>query len=357
MKAWRLDRLGGTLRLEDAPIPEPRPGGVVVRIEATALMSYLKAYVEGRLPIYSPPDGPFTPGGNAIGVVHAVGREVYHVKVGQRVVVSSHIVAGENAPEPAQFLLGITAGPAGKSLQADWRDGTLAEYALVPKSCATPIGGLEALSAAELSVLPRYGVPYGGLVRGGLAAGETIVVTGATGAYGSAAVLLSLALGAGRVVAAGRNRLALDALAQLGGARLATVALSGDVAADAEALRSAAGSEGAHMAFDIVGGAQDPSATLAALKSLRRSGRLVLMGSMAVPLPISYLDVMLNNLEILGQFMYPRDAFMRLVDLARAGLLDFRAIRARSFPLEALPEAMEAAATAKALECVVVTPS
>lgn len=111
MKAWRLDSLGGTLRLEDAPIPEPRAGGVVVRIEASALMSYLKAYVEGRLPIYSPPDGPFTPGGNAIGIVHAIGPEVYHVKVGQRVVISSHIVANENAPEPAQFLLGITAGP------------------------------------------------------------------------------------------------------------------------------------------------------------------------------------------------------------------------------------------------------
>jgi alcohol dehydrogenase len=356
MKAWRLDRLGGTLRLEDAPIPEPRPGGVVVRIEASALMSYLKAYVEGRLPIYSPPDGPFTPGGNAIGIVDAIGRDVYHLKVGQRVVVSSYIVADENAPEPAQFLLGITAGPAGKSLQADWRDGTLAEYAHVPKSCVTPIDGLEALSAAELSVLPRFAVPYGGLVRGRLAAGETIVVTGATGAYGSAAVLLSLALGAGRIVAAGRNRLALDALAQLG-ARLATVALSGDVAADAKALRSAAGSEGAHIAFDIVGNAQDPSATLAALKSLRRGGRLVLMGSMAVPLPISYLDVMLNNLEIIGQFMYPRDAFLRLIHLARAGLLDLRAIRVRSFPLEALAEAMEAAATAGNLECVVVTPS
>ena len=58
---------------------------------------------------------------------------------------------------------------------------------------------------------------------------------------------------------------------------------------------------------------------------------------MAVPLPISYLDVMLNNLEIIGQFMYSRDTFMRLVDLARAGLLDLRAIRARSFPLESLP--------------------
>ena len=130
MKAWLLDRLGGTLKLDDVPIPEPRPGGVIVKIEASALMSYLKAYVEGRLPIYSPPEGWFTPGGNAIGIVHEVGPEVYHLKPGQRVVVSSHVIADENVPEPAQFLLGITAGPAGKSLQADWRDGTLAEYAL-----------------------------------------------------------------------------------------------------------------------------------------------------------------------------------------------------------------------------------
>jgi alcohol dehydrogenase len=196
-------------------------------------------------------------------------------------------------------------------------------------------------------------VPYGGLLRGRLAAGETIVVTGSTGAYGSAAVLLSLALGAARVVAAGRNRTALEALARLGGPRVATVALSGDVDADAKALRAAGGC-GAHMAFDMVGGAQDANATLAALKSLRRGGRLVLMGSMAVPLPISYLEAMLNNLEIIGQFMYPSDAFMRLIDLARAGLLDLSAIRVRSFPLEALPEAMDAAATAGGLECVVV---
>ena len=71
----------------------------------------------------------------------------------------------------------------------------------------------------------------------------------------------------------------------------------------------------------------------------------------------SYLEMMLNNLEIIGQFMYPQDTFMRLIDLARAGLLDLRAIRARPFPLEGLPAAMEAAATSDALECIVVTPS
>jgi alcohol dehydrogenase len=357
MKAWRLDRLGGALRFEDAPVPEPRPGGVVVRIEASALMSYLKAYVEGRLPIYSPPDGPFTPGGNAIGIVHAIGPEVYHLKPGQRVVISSHVVADENVPEPAQFLLGITAADQdAKALQADWRDGTLAEYARAPKASVTAIDGFDAVDPAQLAVLTRFAVPYGGLIRARLAAGETIIVTGATGAYGSAAVLLAVALGAARVVAVGRNASRLDTLQRAGGPRVATLALSGDSKADAEALRAAAGG-GAHAALDIVGNAQDPSATLTALHSLRRGGRLMLMGSMGVPLPISYLEVMLNNLEVMGQFMYPRDVFRRLGDLTRSGLLDINAIRTRSFPLDALSGAMEAAATAGGLECIVVKPS
>jgi alcohol dehydrogenase len=77
---------------------------------------------------------------------------------------------------------------------------------------------------------------------------------------------------------------------------------------------------------------------------------------MGAPLPISYLDMMPNNLEIIGQFMYPRDAFLRLVALACSGLPDISAIRTRCFPLEALPSAMEAAAKAEALECIVVKP-
>ena len=337
MKAWLLDRLGGTLELEDAPIPKPRPGGVIVKLEASALMSYLKAYVEGRLPIYSPPEGSFTPGGNAIGIVHAVGPEVYHLKPGQRVVISSHVVADENVPEPAQFLLGITAaGPDAKALQADWRDGTLAEYAHAPKASVTAIDGLDAIDPAQLAVLPRFAVPYGGLIRARLAAGETIIVTGATGAYGSAAVLLAVALGAARVVAAGRNASKLEALKRVGGPRVATVALSGRHQGRRRKPARRRGG-GAHTALDIVGNAQDPNATLAALRALRRGGRLVLMGSMGVPLPIPYLDVMLNNLEIVGQFMYPRDVFRRLGELARSGLLDIGAIRTRSFPLEALP--------------------
>lgn len=77
MKAWRLDRLGGDLRLENVPMPEVRPGSILVRVEASTLMSYIKPYVEGRLPPYHAPSGGFTPGGNCVGTIETAGKDVW----------------------------------------------------------------------------------------------------------------------------------------------------------------------------------------------------------------------------------------------------------------------------------------
>jgi alcohol dehydrogenase len=162
-------------------------------------------------------------------------------------------------------------------------------------------------------------------------------------------------MGAARVIAAGRNSAALEAVARAGGPRVSTVALTGDVRMDAGALRSASGG-GAHIAFDMVGQARDPNSTLGALHSLRRGGRLVLMGSMTTELPIPYTTLMMNSWEILGQFMYPASAYRRLLDLLRSGLLDIKPIRPRVYPLVALPEAMDAAAEAGNLEYIVMRP-
>jgi len=77
---------------------------------------------------------------------------------------------------------------------------------------------------------------------------------------------------------------------------------------------------------------------------------------MTVPLPLSYGDIMRNNWEIIGQFMYPAGAYRLLLGLLRAELLDLTPIRPLCFPLAALPRAMDVAANATNLECVVVTP-
>ena len=236
MKAWKLDRLGGKLGFVDAPVPEVRPGSVLIRVETQSLMSYLKPYAEGILKAYRAPED-FIPGGNAIGLIEAVGDDVWHLKTGQRVVASSHLFARENVQEPGQILIGVTSlGGVGDALQRSWKDGALAEYALWPAQAVTPIEGLDAYDLPQLTAITRCVVPYGGLVRGRLAVGETVIVNGATGAYGAAAVLVALDMGASRVVAAGRNKTMLEQLTKAGGSRISQVVLSGDVEKDAAAL-------------------------------------------------------------------------------------------------------------------------
>jgi alcohol dehydrogenase len=360
MKAWRLHSTG-RLELHDADVPSARPGGVVVRMQAAPVLSYMGKVMDGSLK-YALPPLPFVPGTNGLGVVETVGPGVYHVKPGQRVILNPHHLADERIAEPAQILIGLTAMGSARlpgistetlALQRDWPDGVFAEYAQVPASCVTPVTGLEAVPAQRLAALSKFLVPYGGFLRGHFAVGETAIVNGASGYFGSAAVLIALAMGAARVIAAGRDRGALDAVVGAGGSRIHAVALSGDVERDAEALRSAAGG-GADFALDMVGRANSSASTLSALKALRRRGRLVLMGSVSEPLSISVGEMLANDWSVTGQFMYPKEAPGQLLALIAADLLHLDSLNLQSFALSELPAAMDAAAKMRALDATIV---
>jgi alcohol dehydrogenase len=104
-----------------------------------------------------------------------------------------------------------------------------------------------------------------------------------------------------------------------------------------------------------VGNAKDPNSTLAALGSLYRWGRIVLMGSSMAPIPINYMQLMFNNLEIIGNFMHPQNAYLPLLALVRSGQLDMTPIKPKVFSLPDLLPAMEYAGKAESLEIVVMT--
>jgi alcohol dehydrogenase len=280
------------------------------------------------------------------------------------VVLSPHHVVDERVPEPAQLLVGLTAIGSARfgglseptlALQRAWPDGVFAELAQLPAACATPAGRNRRHLDSRLAAIAKFLVPYGGLLRGGLAAGQTVVVNGATGYFGSAGVVLAAALGAARVVAAGRDRETLEKVVAPAGPRAASVALTGDAETDARALRDAAGG-GADVALDLVGRAQSATSTLATLRSLRRGGRLVVMGSVAEPLPVSVGELLANEWTIAGAFMYPREAPSRLLGLVGAKLLDLGVCRVREFPLADLDAAMTAAAAMRGLDFVALVP-
>jgi alcohol dehydrogenase len=355
-KAWRL-HAHNDLRFDDVETPPPAADGVVVRIEAAMVLSYTGKVLSGAVP-YGLPPMPFVPGTNAIARVVAVGDNVTHVEAGDRVFLSPHLRGDVPDREPPQILIGLTSmttTPAALSLQTRWRDGAFAEIAHWPAACVTPLSGLEDRPATELIGLAKLIVPFGGLQRSGLRGGQTIIINGASGYFGSGAVMLAVAMGAGRVVAVGRKQAALELLRETFGPRVIPAVVTGNAAEDLPIIRRAAGG-GADAALDLLGSATSTSTTLSCLRALRRGGRLVLMGSANVPLELSFGEMLANDWEVVGQFMYDRTAPGQLAALAAENLLDLRQIKVAAFALADFSRAVEAAALMQGLDLTAVVP-
>ena len=356
-KAWRL-HAHNDLRLDDVETPKPAPDGVIVRIEAAMVLSYTDKVLSGAVP-YALPPMPFVPGTNAIGHVVATGAHVGHAREGDRVFLSPHLRADVPDPQPAQILIGLTSmapTEAALNLQARWRDGVFAEVAHWPAACVTPLAGLDDRPAAELIGLAKLIVPFGGLQRLGLRGGQTVIINGASGYFGSGAVMLAVAMGAGRVVAVGRKREALERLADAFGPRVIPASVSGDdPAKDLATIRHAAGAA-ADVALDLLGQARSTSTTLSTLRALKRGGRLVLMGSATTPLELSFGEMLANDWEVVGQFMYDRTAPGQLASLARENLLDLGKIVVTTFEFADFPRAVEAAALMQGRDLTALVP-
>ena len=226
----------------EAPVPEIGPGGVRIRVAACGV-GYVDSLVAlGRYQVKPPL--PHVPGQEVAGVVDAVGAEVTGLAVGQRVV--------------AMAARGF------------------AELAAAPAALTWPIP--DALPFAEAASLPlNYLTALHGLAdRGRLAAGETLLVLGAAGGVGSAAVQVGKALGA-RVVAAAST----DAKRAFAQAQGADAVLDTEVDGWRDRLKAACGGRGPDVVFDpVCGPLFEP-----AFRSLHWRGRHLVVGFVGGPIP------------------------------------------------------------------------
>ena len=351
-RAWVQHELGGKLNLEHVSTPTPSTGQVLVKVLATPLLSYTNAVLSGSL---FPLVHPLTPGIAAIARISATGPDTTSLKPGQLVFCSPVIRARDDPTGGHAILHGWFGGltpEARKLMEGPWRNGAWAEKMLVP--CENVVVLDEALLTGaegmgykieQLMRINEFVVPFGGWLAAEIKAGDVVIVAPSTGHFGGAAVQVSLALGVKKVVAAGRNSDLLKKVSALDKrGRVLSVQLTGDTTTDTTALQKAAGSTGADAYLDFsppqAAGSTHPSACISALK---HGGRAILMGGITSEIKLNYAQLMLRNIAVRGNFMYPPAAPRMLVNLVESGLLDLHSGNLQSFAFEDLHDGIAAA--------------
>jgi NADPH:quinone reductase-like Zn-dependent oxidoreductase len=283
------DVVGGTAGTSDASVPTP----------AGSAVSW-----SGNVPMF-----PRIQGADACGRIVAVGADVDAARIGQRIIVEP-VFRDPAAADPQPVYFGSEV------------DGAFAEYTVVPSQHAVRVEC--SWSDVELASIPcSYSAAENMLSRVGACAGQTIVVTGASGGVGSAAVQLAARRGARVIALAAQAK--HDEVADLG----ADVVLPRD-----GDLISLLGRKSVDVVIDVVGGPAWPQL----LAVLRAGGRYATSGAIGGPwVELDLRAVYLNDLTLYGCTVLSPRVFADLVGHIERG--EIRPIVAATFPLHEIAAA------------------
>lgn len=322
MKAVLCKTLGPArdLVLEDATSPVPKKNEILLDIHAAGVNFPDTLIIEGKYQ-FQPPL-PFSPGGEAAGVISAVGEKAGSFKVGDRVMA----------------LTG-------------W--GAFAEQVAVPFYNVMPIP-----EHMDFATAAAFGMTYGTSMhalkqRGQLQPGETLLVLGASGGVGLAAVEIGKAMGA-RVIAAASSAEKL-AIAKAAGA---DELIDYSQASLKDEIKRLTGGQGADVIYDPVGGELFDQA----VRGLAWQGRLLVVGFASGTIPQMAANlVLLKGAAVLGVFWgafaqrQPEDNaanFRQLFAWHAEGKL--KPLGSKTYPLAEAGAAIEALAQRKAVGKLVV---
>jgi alcohol dehydrogenase len=359
MKAAILKAFGSPLAIENLANPVLGTGEVIVDVVATRVLSYANEVFSGERNYLL--DLPVVPGPGAIGRVRAIGPDATHLVAGDWVYCDPTVRSRDDVLCPDITLQGWTAsGEGGLRLQKHFRHGSWAEQMLVPTENVKRIGPIDEADAARWCALGTLLVPYGGFLAANLQAGETVLISGATGNFGSTAVAVALAMGAGCVIAPGRNEKVLADLVRRFGDRVRPVKLSGNEDDDRARMQQAAPGP-IDCVLDILPPSVSATTVRAAVMTVRPHGRVALMGGVGMlggpGLELPYPWIMRNCITIHGVWMYPPEAAIGLVNLIRSGLLRLDNFDVTTFDLDHANEAVaHAAANGSPFKMTVIRP-
>ena len=315
MKAITVKEFGGpeVLRLEEVATPKPGAGHVLVRIHAVGVNpveTYIRAGKYARLP-----ELPYTPGNDSAGIVEQVGADVSEIKAGDRVYTGASL------------------------------SGTYAEFALCKQEQVHPLPANVSFAQGAAMGTP-YATAYRGLFqRADAKPGETVLIHGASGGVGTAALQLSRAHGLRVFGTAGSDK-GLKLVREHG----AHEAFDHRAPDHFERVMKASGGRGVDVIVELLANVNLGKD----LTILAKSGRVVIIGSRG-PVEINPRDTMQRDADIRGMIL-PNTPPAELASIHAAlvaGLENgtLRPVIGKEFPLAEAAQAhravMEPGATGK----------
>lgn len=330
MTAMLLTGHGGPDKLElrhDVPVPKPGPGEVLVEVSACGMNNTDIKVREGSYGAEDDPDAvstwrarageestlqfPRIQGADTVGWIVAVGEGVSESRVGERIMVDFCIY---NRPEGDDSLRDIDYYGHG-------RDGGFAEYMVVEDGNAIRVES--DMDDAELATFScAYQTGEHMIERAGLAAGETVLITGAAGGVGSGIIQLARARGAIPYAITSKGK--EDVLKKLGAeATIPRQDFQGPEGTDEKAfidrVESAMGGREVDVVADLVGG----DLFNGLLRLLRPEGRYTTAGTIGgAVVPLDTRTLYLKHLQLHGSSQGRRQDFRRVVRYIEEGKIN-----------------------------------
>jgi NADPH:quinone reductase-like Zn-dependent oxidoreductase len=319
MKAMLFHRHGGpeVLEYSDFPTPEPGEGEVLVKLEAAAL-NRVDLWTRNGWPGIKL-EYPHIPGADGAGIVASLGACVSSWKIGDHVVINSNLgcghcaacISGQDNRCREWHLLGETVR------------GTYAEYVVVPATNIYPIPAGFEIHKAAAAALVFQTAWHSLIIRGGLKAGESVLVVGASGGVNTASIEIAKLAGA-TVFVVGSNPMKLKLAESLGADHLI------DRSKDenwSKTVYNLTNKQGVDVVVDNVGITFPSSFRVAA-----KGGRILTVGNSGGPkFEIDNRFIFGKHLSLIGSSMGTRADFATVMDLVFEGKL--KPVMDRDYPL------------------------
>ena len=309
MRAALFAKYGGpeVVEIGKVPIPVPGAGEVRIKIEAAA-MNHLDLWVRRGLPIETPM--PHIGGSDMAGVVDATGAGVDGVPIGTRVAVDPSV--------GYEWYLGQGRGPSIEDprfhILGEHTQGGFAEYAVVPAANVLELPEAFPADKAAASGLVFVTAWRALMTRAQLRAGERILITGASGGVGTAAVQIAVSAGA-KVYALTGGEEKVRRLEELG----AHVVYDRHKVDFSREVWRDTSKRGVQVVFDTVGESLWPQA----LRTLAHGGRLVTSGATTGSRGVTEIRLVFwKQLTIMGSTMGTPAEFRQVMRLVFSGALE-----------------------------------